>query len=115
MSDIKIRIDTRYYRMCIHRQALKAIGDPEYLKFAYDPEEMQLLVEGRRIDDRESVRVRYNNSGSVYVFSKPLIEGIRQVSHILLGNKTFLVEGKVRESENIIIFSLQEANILSEG
>ena len=115
MNDAKLRIDTRFFRMCIHRQALSAIGDPPFLNFGYDPNSMRLMIIGTWIDDRKSVRVRYDNSGSVYVFSKPLLQGIREVSHILLTTGSFLVEGEVRETEKQIIFPLKQAQVLSEA
>ena len=114
MNEIKLRIDTRYSRICIHRQALKAIGDPPFLSFGYQPEELCLMIMGSWVDDRKSVRVRYDNSGSVYVFSKPLIQGIRQVSHILMESGSYLVDGKAWETNHILLFPLKEAKILSE-
>lgn len=114
MSDTKLRIDTRYFRMLIYRQALKAIGDPAFINFGYDPDTMRLMVMGSWVDDRKSVRVRQNKSGSVYVFSKPLIVGIRKVSNILTEEASYLVEGEVQESERIIIFPLKDAQITSE-
>ena len=114
MSDVKLRIDTRYFRMCIHRQALKAIGNPMFLHFGYDPDSMRLLVVGSWVDDRKSVRVRYDKSGSVYVYSKPLLLGIREVSHILMEQASYIVAGEAREDERILIFPLGENAILSE-
>ena len=114
MSDVKLRIDTRYFRMCIHRQALKTIGDPLFLHFGYDPGTTRLLIVGSWVDDRKSVRVRYDNSGSVYVYSKPLLEGIRQVSHVLMDSTSYIVEGTAQESERILIFPLGNAEIISE-
>lgn len=114
MSDVKLRIDTRYYRICIHRQALKAIGNPGFLNFGYDPETMRLLIVGFWVDDRKVIRVRYNKSGSVYVYSKPLLQGIREVSHILMEETSYLVAGEAREDERILIFPLGKTEKLSE-
>ncbi len=115
MSDVKIRIDTRYFRICIHRQALKAIGEPTFLNFGYDPDTMRLLVVGSWVDDRKSIRVRYDNSGSVYVFSKPLLQGIRQVSHVLTARGSYIVEGEARKTDKLLIFPLAKAEKISES
>ncbi len=114
MSEAKLRIDTRYSRICIHRQALKAIGDPPFLNFGYDPDTMRLMIIGSWIDDRKSVRVRHDNSGSVYVFSKPLLQGIRSVSHVLTGTASYLITGEIRETDRILIFPLKDAEKISE-
>jgi len=114
MGDVKLRVDTRYFRFCIHRQALKAIDEPPFLIFGYLPEEQRLMVMGTWIDDRKSVRVRYDNSGSVYICSKPLIQGIRQVSHILMATGSYLAEGEARAADHILIFALEDAKVISE-
>ena len=114
MSNIKIRINTRYFRIYIFRQCLRKIGEPEFINFGYDPETMQLMVMGSFIDDRKSLRVRHNKNGSFFICSKPLIEGIRKVSHILAEPASYLVEGTVSANERVIIFPLKEAVITSE-
>lgn len=114
MNDVKLRIDTKYFKMCIHRQALKAIGDPPFLNFGYDPDTMRLMIIGSGVNDRKSVRVRFDRSGSVYVFSKPLLVGIRQVSRILMSTASYLVQGEAWETERFLIFPLQDAEIISE-
>lgn len=111
MNEIKIRIETRYFRINIHKQALKAIGNPPFLNFGYQPEKMKLMIMGSWLDDRKSVRVRYEVSGSIYIFSKPLIQGIREVSHILMNEGSYIVEGAATETESILIFPLKEARI----
>lgn len=111
MSEIRLRIDMKYFRICIHRQALKAIGDPKFINFGYDPDGMRMMIMGSWVDDRKSVRVRQSKTGSVYVFSKPLLEGIRNVSNILTENASYLVEGEVSESEKNIIFPLKDAEM----
>ena len=112
MGNVKLRIDTRYFRMCIHRYALKIIGDPPFLNFGYDPESMRLVVIATWEDDHKSFRVRYDNSGSVYIHSKTLLVGIRKVSHILMEKGSYLVEGEVWRDKKMIVFPLQEAKAL---
>ena len=63
----------------------------------------------------ESIRVRYDNSGSVYVFSKPLLQGIRQVSHVLTARGSYIVEGEARSTDKVLIFPLAKAEKISES
>ena len=109
MSNAKLRIDIKRYRMCIHRNALKEIGDPPFLHFCYNPEKKRLMVIGTWLEDGRSVRVRYDSHGSVYIHSKPLLTGIREVSNIMSESGSYLAEGEVRQKENQIIFSLADA------
>ena len=115
MSDVKIRIDTKNYRINIHRHALKAIGDPPFLSFGYDRDSMLLRVDGNWVNDGKTVRVRFDNSGSVYVYSKSLLIGIQEVSSIMTVPGSYLVEGEVMETEKAIFFSLRNAELLNEN
>ena len=92
-QELKIRISTRYNRICIHRKTMKAIGDPTYIHLGYRSDTKELMVLGTWVDDRKSIRVRYTASGSFYINSKGLIEGIRSVSSILTEDGSYVVAG----------------------
>ena len=115
MRNVKIRLNTQYYQIYIYRQALKAIGDPIFINFGYDPETKRLMIIGTWIDDRKSVRVRCNKEGAVYVFSKALIVGIQKVSNILTTTGSYVVKGAVLEAEKVLIFHLEDAELISEA
>ena len=112
MTEVRLRIDTKYNHFHIHRQALYAIEDPPFLNFAYDPESMELMVIGTWIDDLNAVRVNYTKNGSVLFFSKPLITGIRTVSNILTKSGSYFVDGKVIGKS--IIYPLGNAKMANE-
>ena len=57
-QELKIRISTRYNRICIHRKTMKAIGDPTYIHLGYRSDTKELMVLGTWVDDRKSIRVR---------------------------------------------------------
>ena len=93
-QELTIRIDTRYNRFCIHRKTLRAIGDPAFVCLGYRAQTKELMLLGTWTDERGSIRVRYDGSGSFYINSKGLIEGIRCVSNILLkdgGNESMSI------------------------
>ena len=117
MSDqeLTIRIDTRYNRFCIHRKTLKAIGNPTYIHLGYRADMKELMVLGTWVDDRKSIRVRYTGSGSFYINSKGLIEGVRSVSHILLEDGSYIVAGKKVDHFPAISFSLASAELGNES
>ena len=115
MSDqgLKMRIDTRYNRFCIHKKALKAIGDPAFIHLGYRADTKELMVLGTWVDDRRSIRVRYTGAGSFYITSKGLVEGIRSVSNILLKDGSYIVTGQKADYLPAISFSLADAVVSS--
>ena len=114
MSDIRIRIDTRFFRLTIYRQALKAIGNPPFIYLGYQPETRRLMIMGSWVDDRKSIRVHYD-SPTIYVFSAALLRGIRQVSRILMEEGSYSVEGEAYSTEAILIFPLGNAEMSPEA
>lgn len=113
-QEYTIRIDTKYSRICIHRKTLNAIDNPRFIHLGYQSKTKELMILGTWVDDRKSIRVRYNSSGSFYINSKGLIEGIRSVSNILLDDASYLAAGKKADSLPAISFSLSEAVAVAE-
>ena len=114
-QELTIRIDTRYNRFCIHRKTLRAIGNPTYIHLGYRADTKALMVLGTWVDDRKSIRVRYTGSGSFYVNSKGLIEGIRSVSQILLEDVSYIVAGEKADQFPAIFFPLAGAVLGNES
>lgn len=113
-QDFTMRIDTRYNRICIHRKTLKAIGDPTFIHLGYHAKTKELMVLGTWIDDRKSIRVRFDNSGSFYINSKGLIEGIRSVGKILMEDASYIAVGEKADNLPAITFSLSDAATISD-
>ncbi|MBE6045576.1 MAG: hypothetical protein E7221_02620 [Clostridiales bacterium] len=113
--ELTIRIDTRYNRFCIHRKTLKAIGNPAFVHLGYRADTKELMIIGTWLDDRRSIRVRYDTAGSFYINSKGLVEGIRSVSQVLLGDGSYIVTGEKADHIPAISFPLADAELSSEG
>ena len=113
-QELTIRIDTRYNRFCIHRKTLKAIGNPSYVHLGYCADTKELMVLGAWVDDRKSIHFRYTGSGSFYINSKGLIEGIRSVSQILQDNGSYIVSGRKADQFPAISFPLAGAELKVE-
>lgn len=113
-QELTIRIDARYNRICIHRKTLKAIGDPKFVHLGYHAKTKELMVLGTWVDDRRSIRVRFDGAGSFYINSKGLIEGIRSVSQIMMEDTSYLVKGKKTDQLPAISFSLSDVVTISE-
>ena len=114
-APLKLRIDTRYSRFYIHKQTLKAIGDPEFIHWGYQPKTKTLMLLGTWVDERNAIRLRFTKGGSCFVHSKALVEGIRRVSGVLTGEHSYLLAGKLEGSMPAVSFCLEEAKVVPEG
>ena len=92
-KDLSLRIDFRNHRICIHKTTLREIGEPAFIHLGVHPGTMNLVVLGTWVDERRAIRVRYTKSGSFFVHSKPLIEGIRSAAHFPETDNSYLLKG----------------------
>jgi hypothetical protein len=112
-NELTLRIDTKYNRISIHRKTIAAIGDPTFIHFGYESESKSLMILGTWVDDTRAVRVSFDSSGSFYIHSKRLIEGIRQVGNVLMQPGSFLMFGEKVKNVPAVSFSLKNADKLS--
>lgn len=104
---LSIRIDTRYNRINLHKNTLKAIGNPEYIHLGYQPKIKTLMLFGTWVDEQKAVHLRFNKSGSCYVHSKAMIEGIRRTSGVLTGEGSYLLYGELSNNFPAVCFPLE--------
>lgn len=112
-NELTLRIDTKYNRISIHRKTIAAIGDPTFIHLGYDPELKSLMILGTWVDDTRAVRVSFDSSGSFYIHSKRLIEGIRQVGNVLTQSGSFLLYGEKVKNVPAVSFCLTRADEFS--
>lgn len=112
-NELTLRIDTKYNRISIHRKTITAIGDPTFIHFGYEPKLKSLMILGTWVDDTGAVRVVFDSSGSFYIHSKRLIEGIRHVGNVLTQPGSFLLYGEKVKSVPAVSFCLKNADKIS--
>lgn len=112
-GELTIRIDTRYNRIHLHRQTLKAIGNPEFVHLGYLARTKSLMVLGTWVNEQKAIRLRFTTSGSCYVHSKKMIEGIRSVSGVLMEQGSYLLHaGELADKVPAVSFPLEKAEIV---
>ena len=114
-GELTIRIDTRYNRIHLHRQTLKAIGNPEFVHLGYLARTKSLMVLGTWVNEQKAIRLRFAVSGACYVHSKKMIEGIRSVSGVLMEQGSYLLHaGDLADKVPAVSFPLEKAELLLE-
>ena len=108
-SVLSIRIDTRYNRIHLHKNTLKAIGDPEYIHLGYQPKIKTLMILGTWVNEQKAVHLHFSKTGSCYVHSKAMIEGIKRTSGVLTGDCSYLLHGELSGNFPAVCFPLEGA------
>ncbi len=114
MDDLRIRIDMRYYRINLHRNTLKAIGDPEYIQLGYQPKAKKLMILGTWVNEQKAVHLHFSKKGSCYVHSKGMLEGIRKVSGLLMEQNSYILKGELSDNVPAVSFALDQAQAASD-
>ena len=114
-NKLPIRINTEYCRISINRKTIAAIGDPTFIHLGYDPDIKSLMILGTWVDDTKAVRVTFTRSGSFYIYSKKLIEGIRQVGNVMTYPGSYLLYGIKIKNAPAISFCLADADKMCDG
>ncbi|MBO5568864.1 MAG: hypothetical protein J6A79_08050 [Clostridia bacterium] len=108
-----IRIDTKYYRICVHKITLSAIGDPEFVRLGYEPNSKQLMLLGVGSDMYKAIRVRFTTGGSFFIHCKGLIQALQRTGQIMKEEGSYLLNGDLMAEEPAITFPLKTAELIS--
>lgn len=114
VQGLTMLINTRYARISIHRQTLKALGDPTFINLGYHFHSKKLILFISGTDACKALRVTLNKDGACYIYSRNLIDGLRHVSSVLTEDGSFLLKGKMDHKASSVLFKLDEAQIVMQ-
>ena len=110
---LTIRIDTKYYRICVHKPTLIAIGDPEFVRLGYEPNSKQLMLLGVGSDMYKAIRVRFTTGGSFFIHCKGLIQALQHTGQIMKEEGSYILNGELMEQESAITFPMKTAELIT--
>ena len=114
VQGLTMLINTRYARISIHRQTLKALGDPAFINWGYHFQSKKLILFSSGTDACKALRVTLNKDGACYIYSRNLIDGLRHVSSVLTEDGSFLLKGEMDQKASSVSFKLEEAQIVMQ-
>ena len=112
--DLGLRIDARYYRVCIHRATLKAIGNPEFISLGIHPESRKLVILAAMADEKDAIRVQYSDENTFCIHSKVLLDGIRTVAPQIRAQDSCLLHGNLLKGQCAVAFDMNDIETMSE-
>lgn len=112
--ELGLRIDAKYYRLCIHRATLKAIGNPEFVSLGIHPESGKLVILAAAADEKDVIRVQYSDENTFCVHSKVLLDGIRTVAPQIRAQDSCLLHGKLLKEPCAVAFDMNNIETMSE-
>lgn len=113
-NNLYIRIDMRYFRISFHKNTIAAIGNPEYIRLAYHMKSKRLVIFVDHENKRRAVHLRADKKGSYYVHSKSLLTRIREISHVLTEDRSYLFDGVLLDRLPGVCISLEKAQELND-
>lgn len=107
---LKLRIDAKYNRICIHRTTLQKLGQPDWVSLGIEPQHGRLMVASVGENSPGRLRVRYDEDNSFCIHSKFLIESIRMVIPQIGTDGSYLLKGRMAKKQSAADFDLRQIN-----
>jgi len=104
-----IRIDLRKNRIVLTKKSLRDIGSPDYIILLVDPEERTLSIMKSDINVRQAHRIRKTDSTEVELYSKGLLEALRDICADWKENCAYRIYGKTVSGEEAIKFHIDDS------
>ncbi len=102
-------VDMKKNRIRIHKNTLRALGNPRFVVLIVNPEEHTIGIKCSSQDDKLSHRIRQsimNTKGSYELYSKSLISELRNVCPDWCDTGKYRLEGEIIPAENIAVFDM---------
>ncbi|UOO37966.1 hypothetical protein IZU99_01470 [Oscillospiraceae bacterium CM] len=119
MSDKKelvanLTLDMKRNRVRIYRSTLRALGDPTYIQFLINPEDLYIAILGSEIPlsggTANRVKIpstRLDGKLSVEFYSAALLDGIYNVFGVLDHQYNYCLTGEIDQINRVAYFSMQ--------
>ena len=119
MSDKKelvanLTLDMKRNRVRIYRSTLRALGDPTYIQFLINPEDLYIAILGSEIPlsggTANRVKIpstRLDGKLSVEFYSAALLDGIYNVFGVLDHQYNYCLTGEIDQVNRVAYFSMQ--------
>ena len=109
-----LTLDMTRNRIRIYRATLRALGDPAYIQFLINPEELYIAILGSEIplSGGTANRVKIPNSRldgklSVEFYSAALLDGIYSIFGVLDREYNYRLTGEIDQVNQVAYFSLR--------
>lgn len=109
-----LTLDMKRNRIRIYRATLRALGDPAYIQFLINPEELYIAILGSEIplSGETANRVKIPNSRldgklSVEFYSAALLDGIYSIFGVLDREYNYRLTGEIDQVNRVAYFSLR--------
>lgn len=106
-----LSFNIRRGRMLIYHSTIRAMGEPEYIRFLFNNRDKKIAVQHCEAIDRDSFRVPKVVPGERFQFditSSPFLSVVYKACHWSL-DESYLVYGVNHPEHNLVEFELKEA------
>ena len=120
ISGVQIAIDTRKYRLRIHKNIIHSMGNPIVLQFLVNPIDKIIAVRGVQKRTPGDYSVRINPSAlhgveSCEIYSKFFIEKILTLSDRIVPGHSYLLTGTLALEDSIAYFPISSLEAIPDG
>jgi len=113
-----ILIDLKKYRIRIHKNTLRSIGDPDYILLLVNPEERSLAILRSDRSDTRAHHIAWASLAkrkSFEVYSRSLVKSLHEVCSNWQDNQSYRLYGEIIPNEGAAQFHMTESVLVNRA
>ncbi len=117
VSKPAILVDLKKSRIRIHKNTLRAIGNPGYVLLMVNPENRTLAVLGSDSTDPRAHKITLTavNQKSIELYSRSLVRNLRVLCSEWQNNQSYRLYGEIISNEGVAQFHMDKSVLLNQA
>ncbi len=111
-------VDLKKFRIRIHKNTLRSIGDPDHVLLLVNPEERTLAVLSSNNSDPRAhkiIQVSSSNQKPIELYSRSLVKNLRDLCSYWQDNQSYRLYGEIIPNKGVAQFHMDESVLLSRA
>jgi len=111
-----IMVDLKKYRIRIHKNTLRSLGDPKYILLLVNPEDRTLVILGSERSDPRAhhiTKASNINNKSIELYSKSLIKSLCDICSNWQDCQSYRLYGEIIQNEGVARFHMSDAVLVN--
>lgn len=112
-----VLVDLKKFRIRIHKNTIRSIGNPKHVLLLVNPEERILAVIGSDSSDSRAHKIAQLSSkqNSIELYSRSLVKNLHKLCNYWQDNQSYRIYGEIITNKGVAQFHMDESVLLNRA